>query len=141
MSRVSLKSALAAQAESDNAAQRRFSVMSDGDLPHSFTVPARTAASDRPHPLCHDRGNALLSERFVFSCRHPDGVEVLRIVATDGHRLVASKCRFRRGGGHAGVIVPRKAVGEIYKLIEEVEDDIEISLSETKSALPSATRC
>ena len=29
-----------------------------------------------------------------------------------------------------GVIVPRKTVGEIYKLIEEVEDDIEIEVGD-----------
>ena len=62
-----------------------------------------------------------------------DDSTVLRIVATDGHRLARVEVALPNGAaGMPGVIVPRKAVGEIYKLIEEVEEDIEIALSETK---------
>ena len=58
---------------------------------------------------------------------------ILRAVATDGHRLAKmeiaapSDCQ-----DMPGVIVPRKAVSEIHKLIEDPDEIASIELSETK---------
>lgn len=56
---------------------------------------------------------------------------MLKGVATDGHRL-ARICSPAPLGAEsmAGVIVPRKTVSELRKLIEEVEGDIAVALSE-----------
>ncbi|HCH57477.1 MAG TPA: DNA polymerase III subunit beta [Rhodospirillaceae bacterium] len=112
-----------------------FPVMSDGDLPHSFTVPARVLRRliDRTRFAMSTEETRYYLNGLYFHAADSDGVEVLRIVATDGHRLARVEVPIPDGAaGMPGVIVPRKAVGEIYKLIEEVEDDIEIALSETK---------
>ncbi|MDR3518823.1 MAG: DNA polymerase III subunit beta [Azospirillaceae bacterium] len=62
-----------------------------------------------------------------------DELPVLRAVATDGHRLARVELPLPEGAANIpGVIVPRKAVAEIRKLIDEAADTIEISLSETK---------
>jgi DNA polymerase-3 subunit beta len=62
-----------------------------------------------------------------------DGVKVLRAVATDGHRLARFEMPLPDGAASMpGVIIPRKAVGELRKLAEEAADAIEISLSESK---------
>ena len=62
-----------------------------------------------------------------------DGVSVLRAVATDGHRLARFDMPLPDGAsGMPGIIVPRKAVGELRKLIDEAGDTINISLSENK---------
>jgi DNA polymerase-3 subunit beta len=64
---------------------------------------------------------------------HQDGGSVLRAVATDGHRLARVELALPDGAAEMpGVIVPRKTVGELRKLIEETEGDVEIALSETK---------
>ena len=62
-----------------------------------------------------------------------DGINVLRAVATDGHRLANVESPLPAGAEDMpGVIVPRKAVTELRKLIDESGDEVRVSLSETK---------
>ncbi len=63
-----------------------------------------------------------------------DDVLKLRLVATDGHRLAQVDMEAPSGvDGMPGVIIPRKAVGELQKLLsEEIDGDVCIELSETK---------
>ena len=60
--------------------------------------------------------------------------KVLRVVATDGHRLACVESPLPKGAENmAGVIVPRKTVGEIRKLLDDTStDNITIALSENK---------
>ena len=56
----------------------------------------------------------------------------LRAVATDGHRLAKVETALPEGApGMPPIIVPRKAVGEIRKLVEGAED-VHLSLSASK---------
>ena len=58
---------------------------------------------------------------------------MLRAVATDGHRLAQAQVDAPAGSETmAGVIVPRKAVGEIQKLVDGVDGDVEVEISDTK---------
>ncbi|WP_208433755.1 DNA polymerase III subunit beta [Bartonella taylorii] len=63
-----------------------------------------------------------------------DGILKLRLVATDGHRLAQVDMEAPSGvDGMPGVIIPRKAVGELQKLLsEEIDGDMCVELSETK---------
>ncbi|KPP89300.1 MAG: DNA polymerase III beta subunit beta DnaN [Rhodobacteraceae bacterium HLUCCA08] len=62
-----------------------------------------------------------------------DGGKVLRCVATDGHRLARIDADLPEGAdGMAGVIVPRKTVGELRKLLDDDDAKIAVSVSETK---------
>lgn len=62
-----------------------------------------------------------------------EGGKVLRAVATDGHRLALSETKAPKGaGGLAGVIVPRKAIGEIRRLIDGLEGSVAVDVSEAK---------
>jgi len=57
----------------------------------------------------------------------------LRAAATDGHRLARVTVPRPEGAeGMPDVIVPRKCVQELYRLLEELEGTVEISLSPTK---------
>ncbi|SES41302.1 DNA polymerase III, beta subunit [Tranquillimonas rosea] len=59
--------------------------------------------------------------------------QVLRCVATDGHRLARIDAPLPpEAEGMPGVIVPRKTVGELRKLLDDDEADIAVSVSETK---------
>ena len=61
---------------------------------------------------------------------------MLRAVATDGHRLARVDVAAPAGAdGMPGVIVPRKAVAEIQKLIEDGEEPVGIELSSSKIRL------
>ncbi|MFW2589589.1 DNA polymerase III subunit beta [Sagittula sp. SSi028] len=62
-----------------------------------------------------------------------DGGQMLRCVATDGHRLARIDADLPEGASDMpGVIVPRKTVGELRKLLDEDDMDIAVSVSETK---------
>ncbi|MBM1220491.1 DNA polymerase III subunit beta [Ponticoccus sp. SC2-23] len=62
-----------------------------------------------------------------------DGGQVLRCVATDGHRLARIDAELPPGAeAMPGVIVPRKTVGELRKLLDEDDMEIAVSVSETK---------
>ncbi|MEO1460152.1 MAG: DNA polymerase III subunit beta, partial [Pseudomonadota bacterium] len=62
-----------------------------------------------------------------------EGERCLRAVATDGHRLARIDAPLPSGAAEsAGVIVPRKTVGELRKLLDDDEADVAVSVSETK---------
>ena len=62
-----------------------------------------------------------------------DDVDVLRAVATDGHRLARVEMPLPSGAkGLAGIIIPRKTIGEIRKLIDEATTPVKIAVSDTK---------
>lgn len=112
-----------------------FPVMSDGDLPHRFTISAGMLRRliDRTRFAMSTEETRYYLNGLYLHAAETDGSPVLRIVATDGHRLARVEVGLPEGAaGMPGVIVPRKAVAEVRKLIDELEDDVEIALSETK---------
>jgi DNA polymerase-3 subunit beta len=57
----------------------------------------------------------------------------LRAVATDGHRLAQVDLPAPAGAeGMPSIIVPRKTVGEIQRLIEDIDGDVTVELSQAK---------
>ena len=112
-----------------------FPVMDEGDLTHHFSLPAAEL-----HNLIDKTRFAVSTEETryylngVFMHTTEDnGNKVLRAVATDGHRLARLETAVPEGAsGMPGVIIPRKTIGELRKLTEETDGNIEISLSETK---------
>jgi DNA polymerase-3 subunit beta len=59
--------------------------------------------------------------------------QTLRAVATDGHRLAQFELPLPAGAeGMAGIIIPRKTVGEVQRLIEDSDIEIMIELSQGK---------
>lgn len=62
-----------------------------------------------------------------------EGGQVLRCVATDGHRLARIDADLPPDAADMpGIIVPRKTVGELRKLLDDDEMKIAVSVSETK---------
>jgi DNA polymerase-3 subunit beta len=69
-----------------------------------------------------------------------DGGQMLRCVATDGHRLARIDAPLPAGAaGMPGVIVPRKTVGELRKLLDDDDAQIAVSVSETKVRFATPT--
>ncbi len=61
------------------------------------------------------------------------GGPVLRAVATDGHRLALADAPAPKGSaGLKGVIVPRKAVGEVRRLLDDAPETVHIEASDAK---------
>ncbi len=67
-----------------------------------------------------------------------DNGRVLRSVATDGHRLALAEIPAPKGAENLdGVIVPRKAVGEVRRLIDTADDAVSIEVSDAKIVFKS----
>ena len=65
---------------------------------------------------------------------HKNDNGMLASVATDGHRLAVSQMKMPENiDDIPQVILPKKAIGEIRKLIDDYEGKIDISLSETRA--------
>ena len=63
-----------------------------------------------------------------------DNKDKLRAVATDGHRLAQAEIPVPDGAQSIpGIIIPRKAVGEIRKLAEGTEQEVKVIVSNTKA--------
>jgi DNA polymerase III subunit beta len=112
-----------------------YPVMSSGDLAYNFTLTAAELRSlvDRTRfAISTEETRYYLNGIYLHATKN-DEVPVIRAVATDGHRLARVEMIMPEGAaGMPGVIVPRKTVIELRKLVEESEDEIQVSLSETK---------
>ncbi len=112
-----------------------FPVLSGGDLPFSFSLSAgelKTLIDRTRFAISTEETRYYLNGIYLHAATS-EGVEVLRAVATDGHRLARVEITLPDGAsGMPGVIVPRKTVAEIRKLIDETDGEITVSLSETK---------
>lgn len=106
-----------------------------GDLPTTFSIPAaelRALIDRTKFAMSTEETRYYLNGIYVHAA-DADGIPVLRAVATDGHRLARFEMPIPEGAKDMpGVIVPRKAVNEIRRLLEEAADQISISLSENK---------
>jgi DNA polymerase-3 subunit beta len=108
-----------------------FPVIAEGELPTRFELPAATLRE-----IIEKTRFAISSEETRYYLM---GIflhvidDQLRAAATDGHRLArVTVARPDGADGMPDVIVPRKAVAELYRLLEELEGTVEISLSPTK---------
>ena len=112
-----------------------FPVIAEGDLPTSFELPARLLAEliDRTRfAISTEETRYYLNGIFLHVS--DDDQPVLKAAATDGHRL--ARFTLPRPAGAEGmpdVIVPRKAVGELRKLLEEsLDGNVQVDLSASK---------
>jgi DNA polymerase-3 subunit beta len=112
-----------------------FPKMPEGDLNHKFSLSSEDLKNliDRSRfAISTEETRYYLNGIFMHSTKG-DGVNVLRAVATDGHRLARVEMPAPEGSKSIpGVILPRKTVNEVRKLLDEISSDIEISLSESK---------
>jgi len=108
-----------------------FPVIAEGELPTRFELPAATLRQ-----IIEKTRFAISSEETRYYLM---GIflhvidDQMRAAATDGHRLARVTIAKPDGAdGMPDVIIPRKAVQELYRLLEELEGTVEISLSPTK---------
>ena len=112
-----------------------FPVIVEGDLPTSFELPAKTLAEliDRTRFAISTEETRYYLNGIFFHVSD-DSEPVLKAAATDGHRLARFTLSRPEGAeGMPDVIVPRKAVAELRKLLEEKMDgNVQIDLSASK---------
>ena len=112
-----------------------FPMIVEGDLPTSFEISARVLSEliDRTRfAISTEETRYYLNGIFLHVS--DEAQPVLKAAATDGHRL--ARFTLPRPDGAEGmpdVIVPRKAVAELRKLLEEsLDTNVEIDLSASK---------
>lgn len=111
-----------------------FPVIAESDLPYSFTLPAamlRQIIDRTRFAISTEETRYYLNGIFLHAT--DGGAPALRAVATDGHRLARVTIEQPLGAaGMPDVIVPRKCVAEVRKLLDEADETVEISLSQSK---------
>ncbi len=112
-----------------------FPEISTAELPTAFSVPSsdlRALIDRTKFAMSTEETRYYLNGVYVHAADN-DGVNVLRAVATDGHRLARFEMPLPEGAADMpAVIIPRKAILEVRKLIEDAADMIQITLSENK---------
>ncbi len=112
-----------------------FPVMAEGDLGHRFTISASQFNSliEKARFAVSTEETRYYLNGIYFHAVESGNLKVLRSVATDGHRLAKIEVPLPQGAsGMPGVIIPRKAIGELGKLVAEGGGEVEISLSDSK---------
>ena len=112
-----------------------FPMMTGGDLPHKFSLPASELRSliDRSSFAISMEETRYYLNGIYLHVTESGGVPMLRAVATDGHRLArVEMARPQGASGIPGVIVPRKTVQELRRLLEDSDEEVSVGLSDTK---------
>ncbi|MDF7777463.1 DNA polymerase III subunit beta [Sphingomonas sp. AOB5] len=111
-----------------------FPVIAEGELPTTFELPAETLKQ-----IIDKTRFAISTEETryylngIFWHVSDEATPVLKAAATDGHRL-ARVTVARPDGAEAmpDIIIPRKCVGELRKLLDEVDGSVGVSMSNSK---------
>jgi DNA polymerase-3 subunit beta len=112
-----------------------FPVIAEGDLPTSFALDAKTIIriiEKTRFAISTEETRYYLNGIFLHATEDNGGL--LRAAATDGHRLARYELP-RPAGAETmpDVIIPRKCVGELHKLLQEVGDGgVQVDLSPSK---------
>lgn len=114
---------------------RDYPDLTVGDLPHSFTVPAKDLKGviDRATIAISTEASRYYLNGIFLHIAGSGNATSLRGVSTDGHRL--AQVTLSEGTGAAtmpGVILPRKTVAEVSRLLGEFGGEVSVSLSEQK---------
>jgi DNA polymerase III subunit beta len=111
-----------------------FPIIAEGELPTRFELPAATLRQiiDKTRfAISTEETRYYLNGIYVHVS--DDAQPVLKAAATDGHRLARVTVPRPEGAqGMPGVIIPRKCVGELRKLLDEVDGTVQVSLSDAK---------
>ena len=108
-----------------------FPIIAEGELPTTFELPAiklRQIIDKTRFAISTEETRYYLNGIFMHVAD-----DVLKAAATDGHRLARVTIARPEGAqGMPDIIVPRKCIGELRKLLDEVEGSVEVSLSASK---------
>ncbi len=115
-----------------------FPDLTAGEFSHTFRLPATGLKGlvDRTQFAISTEETRYYLNGIYFHSLEDEGNQVLRAVATDGHRLARAQIEAPEGcEDMPGIIIPRKAVGEIQRLLEDPDGSVNIELSDTKIRL------
>ena len=113
-----------------------FPVISGDKLPINFSIGREELKDviDRTQFAVSTEETRYYLNGLYVHAKNEGAAKVLRVVATDGHRLACVESPLPQGAEKiTGVIIPRKTIGEVRKLLDDTKaENIDISLSENK---------
>jgi len=119
-----------------------FPVMANAEYSANFSAPApvlRRLFDKSKFAISNEETRYYLNGVYLHVAQAEDG-QVLRCVATDGHRLARIDAPLPEGAGDMpGIIVPKKTVAELRKLLDDDEAQIAVSVSDTKVRFATPT--
>jgi len=89
------------------------------------------------YAICHDEAKYNLNGIFIKATAE-NGANIIRMVATDGHRLSIAEREFSgkiSGELGKGIIFPKKGVFELKKMTEEEEGDILLGFMDNSAVI------
>ena len=121
-----------------------FPVITDNSFSLSFNLPTqvlRKLLDSTRISISRDEARVYLNGLFLHS-NITDKESTLNAVATDGHRLSLAKCVHPNIADDSneksinGIIIPRKAVEEVFKITKNIPDDndVTVKISDNKIA-------
>ncbi len=116
-----------------------FPAINDAAMTCEFTIAAaelKTLIENTRFAVSTEETRYYLNGIYIHLA---DG-HILRAVSTDGHRLARSQMDMPANAEMMpSVILPRKAVGEMSKLIDEFEGDVNIGMTDTRARFSFGT--
>ena len=113
-----------------------FQNLATGELGHGFNLAAqdlKRLIDKTQFAISNEETRYYLNGVYLHTIE-VEGHMMLRAVATDGHRLARVEIPAPKGAaGMPGVILPRKAVTEVQKLIEDPGAEVRVEISATKA--------
>ncbi|WP_375207441.1 DNA polymerase III subunit beta [Hyphococcus sp.] len=111
-----------------------FPSLSTDDLETRFSMPTadlRRLLGKARFAMSQEETRYYLNGVYLHA--HDGEAPALRAAATDGHRLARIDAPLPDGASAMpGVIVPRKAIAELTRLLEDAEENVEIAVSPAK---------
>ncbi|HHY50235.1 MAG TPA: DNA polymerase III subunit beta [Alphaproteobacteria bacterium] len=112
-----------------------FPDLKSGTFTHAFSIPAATLRDliERTQFAISNEETRYYLNGIYLHTLEAGGGTVLRAVATDGHRMARAETDAPEGArGMPGIIIPKKTVGEVQKLLEGADGDVQVEVSDTK---------
>ncbi len=112
-----------------------FPDLKSGTFSHTFSMPAAGLLEliERTQFAISNEETRYYLNGIYLHTIEGEGGEVLRAVATDGHRMARADAAAPDGAsGMPGIIIPRKTVAELQKLLDGADTEVTVELSDTK---------
>jgi DNA polymerase III subunit beta len=112
-----------------------FPDLKSGAFTQTFTMPAATLRDliERTQFAISNEETRYYLNGIYLHTLDTAGRTVLRAVATDGHRMARAETEAPDGAkGMQGIIVPKKTVGELQKLLDGADGEVNVEVSDTK---------
>ena len=112
-----------------------FPTIADSDLNTNFVLSATelTRMIDKTKFAISNEETRYYLNGIFFHKTQKNSIEILRAVATDGHRLAQYDIPLPQGAEEmTGLIIPKKTILELRRVLDDANGDIGISLNDSK---------